>query len=173
MTEFPTDPLQPLLDREPPETLFHYTTPGGVLGILSQRDVRASSIHFLNDAQEFQQAREVAIGHFLRLARDSSHGQAREIADLLGESLERVSQVNICVFSLSENGNLLSQWRAYCSSGGYSLGFNVEELVDVASRQGFTLVPCVYSYGEHVSLVGPIVEAAFTTFLKTPMPIST
>lgn len=161
----PVDPLADLLKREAPETLYHYTSPAGALGILSSKEAWASSIHFLNDAQEFQQAREVARQAFWRIARESPHPRAKDVADLLGESLERVSRINICVFSLSANGNLLSQWRAYCRRGGYALGFDREQLVQVAAKQGFTLLPCVYQSNEHQQLMTPIATAAFNAFL--------
>jgi hypothetical protein len=46
---------------------------------------------------------------------------------------------------LTTEGDLLSQWRAYCPRGGYSLGLYGQRLVSVLLRHpGFELRPVVY-----------------------------
>jgi len=43
------------------ETLFHYTTAAGLLGILKNGNIWASDLRFLNDAQESVYARDMII----------------------------------------------------------------------------------------------------------------
>src|SRR5207247_68058 len=40
------------------------------------------------------------------------------------------------IASFSTKGNLLSQWRAYCPRGGYSIGFDGARLTQVFRKRG-------------------------------------
>jgi hypothetical protein len=58
-----------------------------------------------------------------------------------------------------QHENLLSQWRAYCPSrGGVSIAFNVDALEDVAARQGFRLLRCVYDQAEQMRILRRALE---------------
>jgi len=50
----------------------------------------------------------------------------------------------VYVASFTEEGDLLSQWRGYCSKGGFSLGFHFDLLSQVAKTHDSFLLPCVY-----------------------------
>jgi hypothetical protein len=43
------------------ETLFHYTTPAGLLGILRDLSLWGSDLRFLNDAQEAIYGRDLVV----------------------------------------------------------------------------------------------------------------
>ena len=60
--------------------------------------------------------------------------------------------------SLSAQGDLLSQWRAYCPNGGYALGFNAKELHRIAREQDFYLVKCMYDYRDKGKLASEIFQ---------------
>src|SRR5205807_4915874 len=67
--------------------------------------------------------------------------------------------------SFTSEGNLLSQWRAYCPpSGGVSLGFNPERLEAVAKEQGFYFAECVYEPQDQLqrmdAILGQVLETA-------------
>ncbi len=47
-------------------------------------------------------------------------------------------------FSLSEKEDLLSQWRGYTPSGGFSIGFKTSDLERLANENGLSLERCVY-----------------------------
>ena len=52
------------------------------------------------------------------------------------------------VASFSENGDQLSQWRAYCPKGnGFSIGFRYSDLSYLLKTTGFRLVKCIYGSG--------------------------
>ncbi len=57
------------------------------------------------------------------------------------------------VFSLTEKGNILSQWRAYTPSGeaGVSIGFSKEGLEKIAAKKGFELIKCLYDRKEQLA----------------------
>jgi hypothetical protein len=94
-----------------PEILYHYTSADGLCGIVESRAVWASIIHFLNDAEEFQYA--ISIEQELLKERGSA-----EASEVLSTFLDWITSANVCAFSLTAEGDLLSQWRAYCPASG-------------------------------------------------------
>jgi len=147
-----------LRGRQPPDKLYHYTSVQGIEGIIRSRAVWATVVHYLNDAQEFR--------HAFGVARSVIHGKRStadgEVADLLshfGDSLERIEHVRICVFSLTEQGDLLSQWRGYCPpSGGYSIAFSPDFLTPFLEKHRFFLAPCTYDDVDHQKLVQEVID---------------
>ena len=66
----------------------------------------------------------------------------------------------IYIFSLSESGDDLSQWRAYCPPlGGYALGFPARHLKAVGEEQGFYLAPCVYDDARQSQLIDEVITS--------------
>ena len=50
------------LVRDVPTTpLYHYTNPVGAHGIIEEKSLWATNIHYLNDSKEFGHAREIAV----------------------------------------------------------------------------------------------------------------
>ena len=128
----PTDPLfrfqvdYVLTGQNPPERLYHYTTADGLLGILESRTVWATHINYLNDKHELHHAEKVlSLELRERAERSDVNVEERQALLAAAESLEKHrSDREAYVFSLTENGDQLSQWRAYGSSAtGYSLGW--------------------------------------------------
>lgn len=144
-----------------PAILYHYTPPPGILGILTSRSVWATKVQFLNDAKEFNEAVGVAGWYFDNKKKLAASEELRTICDLLRDALERVEQINVFVFSMSERQDVLSQWRAYCPRGGFAVGINVSELAEVAARHDFHLARCAYDSQEHRRLLAPIIDNAF------------
>jgi hypothetical protein len=70
-----------------------------------------------------------------------------------------------CAFSLSEDGDLLSQWRGYCpQQGGYSLGFSTAPMQDRLQLQGFALLRCEYDRAKQSARIKPLLDAALAKF---------
>jgi hypothetical protein len=73
--------------------------------------------------------------------------------------------VNVCVCSFSEEGDLLSQWRGYCSPGpGFALGFKSTTLQLLANRQNFFLAPCVYDWSTQYQIVQELIDETINAF---------
>jgi Protein of unknown function (DUF2971) len=108
----------------PKEILYHYTQTGGLLGIVQSGKLRASDVLYLNDASELEHARGV-IHAVLRKAVYATTDQPDRA--LLGTMLDGWEDdppvAEVYAFCLTENGDQLSQWRAYGGSAGYSIGF--------------------------------------------------
>jgi len=130
-----------------PEVLNHYTSQAGLIGIIGGRCVWASSIYYLNDAREFVYARDV----FRQVADNLLKKADPEIATIWRSKLEPYltdrpqDRLHPFVFSLSAQGDLLSQWRGYTPvTGGYCIGFRTDVLASVLPK-GFVLASCIYS----------------------------
>lgn len=161
------DVISALDVHAPPPELYHYSNQSGFLGIIKSSEIWASKIHYLNDSNEYQLA--------LSLARDllrSKLGQV-EMSDwikveCLLDNIRQIEQLNVCVVSLTEKRDLLSQWRAYGGcAGGVCLGFSSENLRKMASRQNFILARCIYSKEKQRELVAKLIEECLVKDFNT------
>jgi hypothetical protein len=148
-----------------PEELFHYTSAAGVLGILHKGSVWASMLHYMNDGQEF--------GYALELTRELLQRQLGNTEDdseckkTCEEYLTTIERLAVFIFSLSEQRDLLSQWRAYCPpEGGYAVGFRTKELEEIGRPEGFRLVACEYDRDRQIGLLRPVVDQMISTARK-------
>lgn len=132
-----------VVPNDEPTKLYHYTTIGGLMGILDgeKPHIRASDAQFLNDAKEI----EFGLDLVQELLRDGVHtrrnsppvpggrqGAEREI--VLNEAEKLADDLGVYetfppvyVVSLSDDGDMLSQWRAY-GALGYCIEFDRAQL---------------------------------------------
>src|SRR6266700_7276832 len=144
-----------------PQTLYHYTTREGLLGILTSGAVWATNIRFLNDASEFTYAHSMFMRKLKEIRRrlvEQKH------LDILDDAVSHLSQPvpHIFIFCLSTNGDLLSQWRAYGPPGnGYAIGFDAPALDQViGKRKGMQLAKVSYSPEQQWDLLNRLEVAA-------------
>lgn len=154
--------FSPTADR----MLYHYTGISGLLGIVESRRVWASHVYYLNDSKEILQAcdvldRVLAERH---VGGDASESEfRRQFREWLASF--RHTPYNIFVFSLSEKGSLLSQWRSYTPYGkGVSVGFSPAVLNHLLRDQGLRIARCLYSAAEHRELMHGLLDRMLTTF---------
>ena len=121
---------------------FHYTSPSGLLGILSKQNVWFSDCDYLNDSSESDYFLDVSStvygvaspsrmvenlsfrSYLLSMFHSNYNGSGRE--SFLRESERRY------VFSLSVDEDSLPLWNNYTKTTdatGYNIGFNIERLV--------------------------------------------
>jgi Protein of unknown function (DUF2971) len=145
--------------HSPKPDLFHYTSLSGVEGILRDRAVWASSLHFMNDSEEWSYSFGLAKERLLTRFDERPEKQWSIFISRLVETLDTHLGMNVCVFSLSEMQNQLSQWRAYCPrEGGYSISFDVEYLTRQLNEQGFQLTKCEYDLRRQRRLIDRIIS---------------
>jgi hypothetical protein len=155
----PQDPLQSLWSQVPTTPLYHYTSPAGLIGIVETKRLWASSIQQLNDSTEFKHAASL-VDHLLDRHLRHERGPWN---DLYGEQREVVpmfANFPIFVGSLSEAEDKLSQWRAYCPTGGFSVGFAPEILKEQGKRQHFSLLKCEYDEGKQKAICEQLISEA-------------
>lgn len=160
-----------------PDGLWHYTDGVGLQGIVTQEELWATDTRFLNDATEINyglqiadEAVEAATGsgqwkqptsHFLKRV------MATNGANLTG-FLQARSEVYVACFC--EEGDLLSQWRAYAgrdTAGGYALQFRhrapITGWVDHLGRDTLRLQRVIYDRTDQL--------AAFQDLIATLAPV--
>lgn len=159
----------------PEELLFHYTTPDGLIGIVSNNALWATSVFYLNDSQELIGGINIARKHLNDLRANSTDEQDARIAWLLHDTrnVGTAQSKAVYVCSLSSEPDRLSQWRAYCRGGGFSIGFPADQLRDAAESQQFTLNECVYSEADQEELIKETLENVAMPWIRNGhVPVS-
>lgn len=134
----------------PTGTLWHYTTPAGLLGILGNVDdkpedgkprsgtykpiLHASAAQFLNDKRELILGLELIKDGLVELGIGGSFDHTPEAKAFLQEIARSIQLIidqkyphiiDCSTISFSAEPNLLSQWRAYGQgTGGFAIGFD-------------------------------------------------
>ncbi|TKB96181.1 DUF2971 domain-containing protein [Pedobacter cryotolerans] len=130
------------------QKLYHYTSRGGLLGMVNSKSLWLTHMMYMNDAVEYQYGLDMVI-KILKEQYDNN------LASQLIDAVERNKEIpSIFSFSLSENKDTLSQWRGYCPNGGYSISFDEALLKEsIAANANTTLRKCVYTVEEIVAIV--------------------
>jgi hypothetical protein len=153
----PSPLLLSILNAQVPERLYHYTSVSGLDGILNSSTVWASAAQFLNDSKEYLLAIDIARRQMSNLRHKEQDRARARLLEYLNEQWERMEGLEICIFSLSKEGDLLSQWRAYCPpEGGYSIGFIGQQLREIVAPQGGYVAPCVYDQIQQEQLIAEV-----------------
>jgi hypothetical protein len=145
----------------PPESLYHYTSQQGLIGVVTKHVLWATDIRYLNDSSEYSYGEEI-VKKVVSRRRKGARGDLKKFYEDFDAVEDMFSQTRFFITSLTENGNLLSQWRGYTPNGnGFSLGFSVEKLKEVLGKRGeFSLVRCVYAQAEQERLVNQAIDLA-------------
>ncbi|WP_082773799.1 DUF2971 domain-containing protein [Hymenobacter sp. PAMC 26628] len=116
------------------EKLYHYSTPSGFNGILQSKSLWMTNVQYQNDIEEYKYATKLAF-------------------EIIGEDYPGINYtglfidpeiVHIYTFSLTEQDDLLSQWRGYSPNGGFSFSFDKELLGGIIENNNLELVQCIY-----------------------------
>jgi hypothetical protein len=145
--------VRDLLTPPPPATLYHYTTPAGLLGIIENQQIWASHTQYLNDQQEFKHAISIIADEIETMKSEPDYTQHRDMLDEMGSVLKDREKMNVCVCSFSEREDMLSQWRAYGGGAGFSIGFSGAFLRRISDSKQFWLTKCIYDEGQQRTLM--------------------
>lgn len=157
--------------------LYHYTSHRSLRCIVEDRQLRISHVYYMNDANEIKYGAEL----FKTVVAERQNRETDPtLVDFLVEFRDWLNQLiglphYIFVFSLTEKGNLLSQWRAYTPSGeaGVSIGFSKEGLEKIAAKKGFELIKCLYDKKEQLGILNTELDAIVAKFNKDVPSIKT
>ncbi|MBE4467627.1 DUF2971 domain-containing protein [Vibrio parahaemolyticus] len=155
-------------------TLYHYTDQNGFMGIFSNQELWATKIQYLNDEMEYNLALDLAERYLNELLdtafSEKNTGRQTKLKYYLS-IVPYIKNINTCVCSLTENGDLLSQWRGYSKTlGGYSVGFNEFALRPFIELQGFQLEKCIYTQDEQFKRVKNVIDSTLNEFSSEPDP---
>jgi hypothetical protein len=143
----------------PNETMYHYTTFSGLLGIVGSGSLWASDIRYMNDSAE--------LNHMVTLIREEvdqrislGHQNPKLLNQFLDWIAGRVTNGHMLFAgSFRANGNLLSQWRGYSELGkGVSIGFEPNQIITCARQQSFMVGKCIYDSTRQRQLIHQIVD---------------
>jgi hypothetical protein len=162
-----------------PDAVWHYTTASGLLGILKDDCIWASSINFLNDATENRKAKQLLRDSVSKRIDSASEADYNKIVEMLKQSEKNGRQIthedyneqlrkllsskvwdqsedNVFVTCFSKKKDSLSQWRAYTAVGGsYAIGFETKSLMKLYAypdgKQGHDFVRRRFSSVEYYS----------------------
>jgi hypothetical protein len=153
------DLVQELYAEQPGETLYHYTSLKGTIGIIESRSLWATDIRFFNDAAELKYTADRLQTTIAQRLEDGD-SNARLLTQFQGWLSRRITDGHMLyVACFTANGNLLSQWRGYCPIGkGVSLGFHPEKIRSCAAEQYFLIGKCVYDVKTQHRLVASIID---------------
>jgi hypothetical protein len=126
-------------DDQTPDCLYHYTSAEGLLGIIQSGELWATNVLYLNDASELFDANDVLRSELESQPARLRDANAQYMQLTIPARMENVP-IDHFVVSFCENGDLLSQWRAYgAPGGGYSIGFHPSALQAAANRDENTI----------------------------------
>jgi len=156
--------------------LYHYTTPDALIGIIKNSCLWATSVFYLNDAHELIHGIEIARRQLERLRASSSAQNEKSRVDWLLGDIRNVGTARskaAFVCSFSPERDLLSQWRAYCRGGGFSIGFPSDQLAQAVAAQGFSLNECIYNESDQERLIGETIETVVMPWIgSAPLPLN-
>jgi hypothetical protein len=108
-------------------------------------------IEYFNDFTEFRGASDILKDRLEQefdvndtLADFNILSRRKQITLWLSQVIEGRHSGGHHVICFYANGDILSQWRGYSGSYGYSVGFRTETLTTFAKNAGFVLGKCIY-----------------------------
>lgn len=107
-----------------PELIWHYTNADGLLGILKSGAIWATDAAYVNDTAELV----YTLDEVRKAVVKATHGADRRAIEVLLKRLAGDDFGAVVIACFCADGDLLSQWRGYSASGGFSIGFNTGEL---------------------------------------------
>src|SRR5690554_4653591 len=159
----PTSMIKPIIDQlfadSPDETLYHYTSFRGLMGIVNSGVIWASDIRYMNDAAELRHTVDLVREEVSRRIREG-HPHAAALNAFADWVRHRITNGHMqFAASFRANGNLLSQWRGYSVPGkGVSIGIAPQHLAASVQRQGWRIGRCVYDSALQQQLVAQVLN---------------
>jgi hypothetical protein len=152
---------------EPPaHPIFHYASADAFVNILRRREIWATNAAYLNDANELSYPVTLAHQVLDDLAKEEADADLKSfVHDVAHDVGTHQVYKAWYVASFSSDGNLLSQWRAYCPRGGFSIGFDPARLTGVLKGiSGLKFGPVLYDKNEQVARIRAVVADQLNTF---------
>lgn len=122
------------------KTIFHYTSIGGLEGILFNKKLRFTNIRYMNDKDEI-------VAGLDSLAKACTASE-EERESLISSFVNIGAQTFVCCFSLE--GDSLPMWNYYTkevNSQGYNIEFDDKLLVESILKNNPILDGCDFSFG--------------------------
>jgi hypothetical protein len=157
------------LEVEPEKILWHYTSGAGLLGIIETGTLFATQVSCLNDSTEVRYGSQLFCDALVAV-RQKHSGDA-----VINEFLERITATFVedpskpshapnmyFVTCFTDQGDDLSQWRAYCGDeNGYAIGFRAQGLF---GNQNSLVARVNYTSDQHKAVAEQVADATVQFF---------
>jgi hypothetical protein len=142
------------------QPIYHYTSADAFRSVIETGEVWATNAAYLNDSGELSYPVRLAQGVLDEfLAAEPDHEVRGFIAGVDSDLALHSFYKSWYVTSFSSRGDLLSQWRAYCPRGGYSIGFDGPRIAaSLKRRAGHYFGPVVYKESSQLAKIREIVQ---------------
>ncbi len=149
-----------LYSDTPTETLYHYTSYNGLMGIVESGVIWAGDIRYMNDAAELRHTADLIRQETTRRIQ-AGHTNPVLLNEFFDWVSYRITNGHMLFgASFRANGNLLSQWRGYSTHGkGVSIGFSSEQVLRAAQQQNFQVGRCLYDPDAQRRLIAEVIDA--------------
>ncbi|TXT36351.1 MAG: hypothetical protein FD135_4348, partial [Comamonadaceae bacterium] len=141
-----------------PDTIYHYTSIEGFLGIVRTRSVWMTDFSYLNDRREVRYGLDLLLEVVNAMHSTATRGDVQCLLSAWRDKLAASSN-RVCITSFSGEDDSLSQWRAY---GPIAIGFPVHPLA-LHVDQG-RLQPVEYELATQKKLVQIYVQHLVSAF---------
>lgn len=122
------------------KSIFHYTSIGGLQGILSNKTLRFTNIKYMNDKDEIF----AGLDSILKELEPSDENRNK----LCSAFMNNGTQTFVCCFSLEDDS--LPMWNYYTkevNNQGYNIEFDNEKLIESILRNNPLLDGCEIAFG--------------------------
>lgn len=150
--------MQELAARQSPSGLiYHYCDANALLSILQNRTVWATETNYLNDSDELLSLFKNIESHLQTIDIENTSFIREQFVKAAGTAISlRPNLIGMptCVACFSEDGDVLSQWRAYAADGmGFSIGFNPTRLRALADGGSASLKRMIYGGSKEEGII--------------------
>jgi hypothetical protein len=146
-----------------PNSLFHYTSSAGLLGIISGHKLWFADAAFMNDGSESLHGVLVAhnaIDDFMKDKPAAEKLLAEQLKEWISRAMDHFQPV---IFCFSARDNLLNQWRDYGKDiVPYCIEFGTRQLFDM-QRMNFTFMisKMIYNFDVQKDLMNGLLELIY------------
>jgi hypothetical protein len=135
--------------------LYHYTTAQGLIGILESNSLWASNVSYMNDLSELRYTKKLLDEEMMKAVQDDPESDRIAFKNVFNIVIDGFNAYACC---FCENGDQLSQWRAYSDSGtGYALGFDESQL---QAKLDGVLGTIIYQRDKQLKSIMPTIKKA-------------
>lgn len=140
--------------------VYHYTRQGSFRGIVDTFTFWCTDVRFFNDRTEVDHA--YALLKKLLGKKEAEYGPDRlqtDVVRAISNGLKAPDPSSRYVVCFSKKPDDLNQYRAYASPGaGYCIGFELDDLWDLARAHGGTVGACLYGAREQEHVVEELLD---------------
>jgi len=152
---------------------YHYSDLTGLKGIVTEHDLWLTHALFCNDEAELALGTKVARDEIARIRGTRALPKKKaQYLEALDEQLKKPATESVYICCFCEEGDALSQWRAYGGNGnGVSIRLDAYEFEQYTGEQvyGFLRIwNVIYEETKQHEVMGKAVESTFDRFKTRP-----